>query len=195
VAALLTGLLFMVLVTVIIGLPYGLIRASSDWPRWAHWAVVVLSVLLLGMGLRIIMTRELRRKWFPWIFEMFGPLGPLVYGAMILVTASAAFASVTFILVDAGAVEMSSDLPGGVTEGRLVDFYIWHFFELVPLVSINETANLAEPATYSGTWVGLLVLTFQALVVIPILATVSYFFTDEGREARQRYREKRKAMQ
>jgi hypothetical protein len=144
------------------------------------------------MGIRIIMTRELRRKWFPWIFVMFGPLGPLVYGAMILVTASAAFASVTFILVDAGTVEMSSDLPGGVTEGRLVDFYIWHFFELVPLVSINETANLAEPATYSGTWVGLLVLTFQALVVIPILATVSYFFTDEGREARQRYREKHK---
>jgi hypothetical protein len=87
---------------------------------------------------------------------------------------------------------MTSDLAGGVTEGRLVDFYIWHFFELVPLVSINETANLAEPATYSGTWVGLLVLTFQALVVIPILATVSYFFTDEGREARQRYREKHK---
>lgn len=191
VAALLVGLFFALLVAVIIGLPYALIRASSEWPPWVHWAVVLLATLLLVMGIRIILTQQLRRKWFPWILVMFGPRGPLVYGAMILVTACAAFASVTYILVDAEVVEMSSDLPGGVTEGRIVDFYMWHFFELLPLVSINETANLAEPATYSGTWVGLLVLLFQALVVVPILATIRYFFSEDGREARQRYRAKR----
>lgn len=68
---------------------------------------------------------------------------------------------------------------------------MWHFFELIPLVSINETANLAEPATYTGTWVGILVLVFQGMVVVPILATIRFYFTEEGRETRRREREKR----
>jgi hypothetical protein len=67
---------------------------------------------------------------------------------------------------------------------------MWHFVELIPLVSINETANLAEPATYSGTWVGILVLVFQGLVVVPILATIRFYFTEEGRAARRKGREK-----
>lgn len=195
-SALIVGFIFALIVPVMIGLPYALIRASSEWLRWVHWAVVLLSAFLLGMGIRIILTRELRRRWFPWILWMFGPLGPLVFGAIILTTASATFAAVTYILVDAGLVEMSSHLPGGVTEGRLVDFYMWHFFELLPLLSINETANLAEPATYTGTWVGFFVILFQAMVVVPILATIRYFFSEDGREARQRYREDhRRVMQ
>jgi hypothetical protein len=117
-----------------------------------------------------------------------------VYATLILVTSAAVMASFTYILFDAGLVDMSSDLPGSLTEARLVDFYMWHFFELIPLVSINETASLAQPATYSGTWVGVLVLIFQVLVVAPILATIRYYFKEEGRDARRRYQEKRRVV-
>jgi hypothetical protein len=72
---------------------------------------------------------------------------------------------------------------------------MWHFFELIPLVSINETANLAEPATYSGTWVGVLVLIFQGVVVATILATIRFYFKEEGRDARRREREERQRVE
>lgn len=195
VTGLIRGLLFLLMVSFLVSAPFVLIRASSEnLPRAVHFLVIGVAALLLGGGIYIISTRDLRKKWFPWIFEMFGPFGPLVYCALILVSADAVLASVTYTVFDAGLVDMSTNLPGGVTEARLLDFYMWHFFELIPLVSINETANLAEPATYSGTWVGILVLVFQGLVVVPILATIRFYFTEEGREARRKEREKRVVM-
>lgn len=120
VTGLIRGLLFLLMVSFLVSAPFVLIRASSEnLPRALHFLVIVLAALLLGGGIYIIATKDLRKKWFPWIFEMFGPFGPLVYCALVLVSADAVLASVTYILFDAELVDMSSNLPGGVTEARL----------------------------------------------------------------------------
>ena len=48
--------------------------------------------------------------------------------------------------------------------------------KLVPLVKINEVLKLNEPLCYSQKRVGLLILLFQALVVIPSINTVLYYW-------------------
>jgi hypothetical protein len=88
-------------------------------------------------------------------------------------------------LNDNGLVELESNIAGrAVTESRLFDFYMWHFLDIIPLLSIPEVTNLREPVTYSGTWVGMLVSLFQALAVLILIPTVRWFVQYQ-REHRQ----------
>lgn len=160
-------------------LPYVSIRWSSEHlPKPMYAGVVVFAAVALAFALLTVSTKAQRDKWFPRLFAApdgpHRPLGVALFALMVIITAAAVFASITFLLFSHNVVELESSLDGGITEGRLIDFYMWHLLDAIPVASVPKTARLVEPATYSGTWVGLLVLTFQVLVVAPIITTLVY---------------------
>jgi hypothetical protein len=174
----LKGLGFFVVAFIIAALPSaGLDWSSEHLPRPLHVVILVATGVFLIWGLYWISTEDLRTRSYSVVSEWFGELaGPVLLSTLILVTAARALASGTFILYDNGLVELQSNIAGqAVTEGHLWDFYMWHFLDVVPLLSIPEVLRLREPVTYSGTWVGLLVLSFQALAVLILIPTVGWF--------------------
>jgi hypothetical protein len=169
---------FVLVTLLIVSLPSAGLRWSSEHlPRPLHVVVLVATGLLLIWGLYWISTEDLRTRSYSVITEWFGGLaGPVILSTLLLVTAARVLASFTFILYDNGLVELTSNIAGeAVTEGRIWDFYLWHFLDVVPLLSIPDVMNLRVPVTYSGTWVGLLVLSFQALAVLILIPTVGWF--------------------
>jgi uncharacterized protein (TIGR03086 family) len=169
---------FLLLAFIIVSLPgAGLSWSSEHLPRSLHAAVLAVTGLLLIWGLYWISTEDLRKRIFPKISEWFGELaGPVIFSALLFLTAAETLASFTFILHDNELLELESNLAGqAVTEGRLLDFYLWHFLDVVPFLAIPEVTNLREPITYSGTWVGLLVLLFQGIGVLILIPTIRSF--------------------
>ena len=92
------------------------------------------------------------------------------------VTPSAVTAGAVTAGAVTGAVTPGTLDAGAVNAGSLTDFYMWHFLKLVPLVKINEVMKIDEPLCYSQKRVGLLILIFQALVVLPSVNTVLYYW-------------------
>jgi hypothetical protein len=168
------ALFFVLVAAIIIFLPSAAIRWSGrELPQWLHAVVLVVSAGLLVWGIYLISTENLRKRWFPWIYRMFGRLaGPAIFAGVLLLTTAEVFASFTFMLFDANAVELTANIPGRpIGEESLVDFYLWHFLNMIPALSIPELLNLRQPITYPGSWVGLLVLLFDAMIVLILIPT------------------------
>ena len=94
---------------------------------------------------------------------------PTLLAWTFLSAALGLFGSLTFALYDAGVVHLR--IPGAAESapGRVVDFYLWHFLEAVPILRVTETLRWDVPATYESAGVGWLLLTFKLFVIIPII--------------------------
>jgi hypothetical protein len=170
------GLLLIVLLALTVAGPYMLIRWSQETlPEVIH--LILLLVVAVGLALAIYVTavEEVRNQVLPDLKTLFGKHALFSLPALTLVLAASVFASLTFSLYNHGWVtlEPCSGLP--VSPGRLADFYVWHFFKLVPLVKLNETLKWSEPLCYTQGRVGFLILLFQALVVLPCINTVRFY--------------------
>ena len=170
--------LFVILVVLwFIGLIYkGVELSQHHLPEFLHWVVLALYILGLSMCVYLMSTDEKRREQTNRIRNWFGPAGMLVLPSMTLLAAAAVFSSITFSLYRHGMVAFQECSGRPVAEGSLTDFYMWHFIKLVPLVKVNEVLKLNEPLCYTQKRVGLLILLFQALVVIPSINTVLYYW-------------------
>jgi hypothetical protein len=69
-----------------------------------------------------------------------------------------------------------------------MDFYVWHFFKLVPLIKLNETLKWSGPLCYTQARVGFLILLFQALVVLPSINTVRFYWKNRRSLAAKPYK-------
>ena len=146
-------------------------------PETAHLFVLALYVIGLSLCIYLMATDEKRRQETKRIRVWFGPRGMLVLPCLTLVTAAAVFRIDHTLFAPARIGLSSRNVPGAqLAAGSLTDFYMWHFMKLVPLVKINEVLKLNEPLCYSQKRVGLLILLFQALVVIPSINTVLYYW-------------------
>lgn len=176
VASLFEGLLLIVLLALTVAGPYMLIRWSQEHlPEVIH--LLLLLVFAVGLALAIYVTavEEVRNQVLPDLKSLFGKHALFSLPALTLVIAASVFASLTFSLYNHGwvALEPCSGYP--VSPGPLADFYVWHFFKLVPLVKLNETLKWNEPLCYTQPGVGFLILLFQALVVLPCINTVRFY--------------------
>lgn len=99
-----------------------------------------------------------------------------MFPALLLVTSAAVFASFTFIFFEQKWLQV---VPGGspeVSVASLLDFYMWHFMKLVPLLKVNDVLNWDEPLTYTQSRVGFLILLFQGFVVVPAIGSVRFYW-------------------
>jgi hypothetical protein len=171
------GLVTTLVVLWFIALAYKGVQLSRDYlPETVHAAVLVLYAAALVLCIYLIATEENRRRQRDRIKFWFGPRGLLVLPCLILIVAGSVFASLTLTLHNHGLVAIQACAGRPIAEGSLMDFYMWNFLKLVPLVKLNETLKLSEPLCYTQARVGLLILLFQALVVIPSINTIRYYW-------------------
>jgi len=138
--------------------------------------VLALYAGVLVLCIYLIATEENRRRQSDRIRVWFGPRDLLVLPCLILIVAGSVFASLTLTLHNHGLVTIKACAGRPIAEGTLLDFYMWNFLKLVPLLKLNEALKLNEPLCYTQTRVGLLILLFQALVVIPSINTIRYYW-------------------
>jgi len=147
---------------ILVSLPYKGIQYSNEkFPEWLQIVVLTLCTILLCLGFWLIATERNRWKTSERIMEWFGPRGLIIFPGVLLMTAAAVFASFTFILFESGAVELQRQNAVPVSVAALIDFYMWHFLKLIPLLKINEVVKWAEPVIYSQSRVGFLILLFS----------------------------------
>jgi hypothetical protein len=154
----------------------GVALSEEHLPEFLHWMVLIAYVAGLAFCIDMMLTDERRKKFKQDIIDWFGPSGMLFMPAVTLTSAAAVFASITSSLYKHGMVSIQNCAGRAVDLGSLTDFYMWHFLKLVPLVKINEVLKLNEPLCYTQKRVGLLILLFQALVVLPSVNTVLYYW-------------------
>lgn len=173
------GLFLGVLALVIFGgMIYGLspIWAAQNWPTWAIVALLPVFVAVLGFALFWIFEEGHRRRLFLGLMRdgLLGWLSPLIVAALIFVFALSVFSVVTFLLLDWNAVNLSApsceQCPVKLDE--VLYFYIWHFLQAVPLLTINESLHWNVPLLYSGALAGWLVLAFKAAVIVPLIQAI-----------------------
>ncbi len=54
--------------------------------------------------------------------------------------------------------------------GRFGAVYLYHFADMIPLVSIPQTARWSEPIAQGHVGLGVMVLTFEVLIIVPLIA-------------------------
>jgi hypothetical protein len=148
-------------------------------PLWAQIpAFIALGALLAG-ALWFIATKKRREQLFTRLRGA-GALMPLIYVGNTLMLAAMFFASVTFVLVRHGLVQLGIAAGDEILFGKLLDFYVWHFLDLVPLVKVNATLHWKEPLVYESGWLGVLLLLFKAAVIVPTIGAFAGYFEQRG---------------
>ena len=162
-----------------VGTVYKGVELSQErLPEKLHLVVLFLYAVGLTFCIYLMATEEIRRREIKRINFWFGPNGLLFLPFLTLVVAASVFASLTLTLYNNQLVALQP-CPGvglEVAPGALLDFYIWHFFKLVPFLKLNETLKWGEPLCYTQARVGFLILLFQALVVLPSINTVRFYW-------------------
>ena len=151
-------------------------------PLWAQVPAFVALGALLALALWLIATRPRRQQLFTRLRGA-GALMPLIYVGNTLILAAMFFASVTFVLVRHDLVQLGITAGDEVLFGRLLDFYVWHFLDLVPLVKVNATLHWKEPLVYESGWLGALLLLFKVAVIVPTIGAFAGYFEQRGGEA------------
>jgi hypothetical protein len=94
------------------------------------------------------------------------PLSIIIGLVMVGVTC---FAALTAQFVKIGELSLTSNYSSSPFLG-LEDQYLWHFFDLVPQLKVNETIGWDAPVTLTGTGAGWLLLAFKVLMIYIVIA-------------------------
>jgi hypothetical protein len=90
----------------------------------------------------------------------------------LLVVAVGLFASATFVLVEHQAITVlnweSVENPATAS----VAFYSWHFLDTVPLLDATSALRWSEPLAYRDPWLGVLLVLFKLVIIVPIVGAV-----------------------
>ncbi len=135
---------------------------------------------LLAVALLLMATETNRDRLFRWL-EWIGWLAPFVYCFNILLISVIFFGTVCYLLAAQGTLEFRN-LQGNVLRGadlsvdKFLDFFLWHFFDAVPLFKINETLLWKLSLAYESAWVGVLVLLFKVAVIAPTITAIGSYW-------------------
>lgn len=153
---------------------WGLYALASLAPSGSLWVGVPVFALLAGavaLLFWILFTDDKRRRLFDRAGRVASGFAiPTVLSWTFLSAALGLFGSLTFVLYQSGAVQLEpSQGSGELRSGHVVDFYLWHFLESVPLLRVTETLRWDLPVTYEAPRVGWLLLAFKLFVILPVI--------------------------
>lgn len=173
----LVALFFVWLVFTIGSLGYLGIRYSGEnFPIFIHIPVLILSAGIVTLGVTVVSDTSLRERHREGLRIWFGPYALVALPIMILIVAIALFSSVTYLLAKRWPELLFSPHDFEVSESKIADFYLWHFLDLIPFLDVPGTLRWSAPLDYNSGWVGLLVLLFQAAVVLPSIQVIRLYF-------------------
>jgi hypothetical protein len=157
----------------IIGVLYIGTRVSLEWsqqylPLGLHLLVIAFWASVVLLWVRII-SGEFGKEMFieSYVNGILWP--PFVYSISLLVMAAAVFASISITLQRWGLAKFEPALPKDLSS--VVDFYMWHFVNLIPGLGIPETLRWTQPYQYSDHLSGAVLLTFKIAVILPVIAS------------------------
>lgn len=111
---------------------------------------------------------------------------PVVYALDLLLIATIFFSTITFVLAERGVVQLNGFPESTPRVDPILGLYIWHFFETIPLLKVNDTLQWKQPLTYQAGLLGVIVLLFKLSVILPVTAAFSWYWkqiteTDEAK--------------
>ena len=141
------------------------------------WQVVVFVIwgLLLILGLLSVAFERYREKVLGRLLKL-GRIAPVAYSFNLLMIAILFFSSLTYVLVNHGALRLNAPAGTQISPEVVRDFYSWHFLQAVPLLKVNDTLQWKAPLTYESKSVGLMLVIFQLLVILPVIAAFAWFW-------------------
>jgi predicted ester cyclase len=148
-------------------------RGSLEWsqnhlPLALHLLVIGFWTLVSLLWVRII-SGEFGKEMFieSYVNGILWP--PFVYSISLLVMAASVFASISVTLQRCGYAKFEPPLPNDLSP--VVDFYVWHFVNLIPGLGIPETLRWTQPYQYSDHLSGTVLLIFKIAVILPVIAS------------------------
>jgi hypothetical protein len=168
--------------------PIGLFQSLSRWMLDGQSLVLQIAVLLLWAALltgaiSLIATEGSRTRLYTALRRI-GALAPLIYTFNVLWIAMVFFALATCLLAgfDPSVLAIPNSDAASQTKladpqerySYLLDFFLWHILEEVPLLSVNKTLHWKEPLEYSG-WVGPILLLFKVAVIGPAITAFAFY--------------------
>ena len=148
-------------------------RGSLEWsqnylPLGLHLFVIGFWALVSLLWVRII-SGEFGKEMFieSYVNGILWP--PFVYSISLLVMAASVFASISVTLQRCGYAKFEPPLPNDLSP--VVDFYMWHFVNLIPGLGIPETLRWTQPYQYSDHLSGAVLLIFKIAVILPAIAS------------------------
>jgi hypothetical protein len=154
----------------------GIHWSEERLPEKLHLVVLFLYAVGLTGCIYLMATEEIRQREIRLFRFLFGPYGLLFLPALTLIVAATLFASFTFWLYKHNGVDLQPCAGQPVSTALLLDFYVWHFLKLVPFLKLNETLKWGEPLCYTQARVGAFILLFQAVVVLPSINTIRFYW-------------------
>ncbi|MDQ2974337.1 MAG: hypothetical protein M3R69_02860 [Acidobacteriota bacterium] len=150
---------------------------------WAQMIVFAVWLVLLAGGSLAVLTEKNRERFLPWLQSMIGRFAPIAYAFNLLIIAVLFFSSVTYVFVDHGRLNLKGPTAQKISPEALRDFYSWHFLDAVPGLKVNETVRFKEPLSYESTSVGLLLLLFKLIVIVPVVAAFGWYWKHVSKPA------------
>ena len=146
---------------------YVLVRATVEAAPLAG-QIAVLALVYVPLGLLIyVLSKKPDETLAP--FRRHGLAQPLLFVSGLWLAAIGWFSSLAFVLAQHGVVDFhaqgSTELPGSE---RLADFFVWHSFEQIPALAVNDTLQWDVPLRY-GDGAGVVVLAFKVLIALPLV--------------------------
>jgi hypothetical protein len=149
---------------------------SWDPAGWTLVPYYLITATLAGVGVTLLVLPK-GREWmtkpanagekFPYWFAGWVAL-------TLILLAIDLFATITWqTLGDSGVLVSDGGRP--LSHERLMDFYLWHALEFVPLLDVTKTLDWQVPVVYSGAGVGWLLLAFKGVIVVPIVLALRSF--------------------
>ena len=148
-------------------------RVSLEWSQ--HYLPLVLHLFVIGFWVLVVLlwvriiSGEFGKEMFieSYVNGILWP--PLVYSISLLVMAASVFASISVTLQRCGYATFEPPLPKELSPA--VDFYMWHFVNLIPGLGIPETLRWTQPYKYSDHLSGAVLLIFKIAVILPVIAS------------------------
>jgi hypothetical protein len=153
---------------------------------WYKLAVFLIWGTLLAVGSMAVLIKRYREPFLLKLQEWFGRFAPCAYAFDLLVIAILFFSSLTFVLANNQLLKLNSPTAAAVSPETIRDFYSWHFFRAIPGLKLNETLRWKEPLTYESGWVGLVLIVFQLMVIIPVLTAFTWYWKRAPPKATER---------
>ena len=128
---------------------------------------------LTGFAISVMTSIENARRWIvqaflKFEFGIFLTLALIIYEIVYM---TIIFGSLTYALHQHGLVLLRATSSIQPTVDNVIVFYLWHFLNAIPLLDITNTVHWAVPITYEDTLIGVLVICYKILVIVPMIAT------------------------
>jgi hypothetical protein len=131
--------------------------------------VVVLALVYVPLGWLVYALSKMPDETLAPV-RRHGLAQPFFFVTGLWLAAIGWVSSLAFLLHERGVIAFRVPGDGGasVDTGRLADFFVWHSFEQIPALGVNDTLQWEMPLDYGGG-AGFLVLAFKLLILLPLV--------------------------